>query len=259
MSDAFTQAYLADSGDRSVASCGESGARTLRRRRSAASAALLSRPSMLTLGELVPSFETCVLVYTSSCSKAAPELIYALFEPNFLICGANQIVRKLDRASWERLRSHVEELRIVALSPGFTRHPDLPPRGSQSPCKPACVFDLSTPTDSPSQRSVSRIYLQPASYTSVPARSRDELLRIEIHAPSDAGVAGQRMLRLPAQLKEVVHDAEQLTSDVEAVSLPRSAPPFGEERRLDGKGAQVEFEAARARILQLVQWSRADS
>ena len=67
------------------------------------------------------------------------------------------------------------------------------------------------------------------------------------------------MLRLPAQLKEVVHDAEQLTSDVEAVSLPRSAPPFGEERRLDGKGAQVEFEAARARILQLVQWSRADS
>lgn len=258
MSDAFTQ----------VCSAVPSEGRSLRRRRSAASAALLSRPSMLTLGELVPSFETCVLVYACSApargdamddgeAPEAMQLKYALFEPNFLVESAGQTVRKLDRPSWERLRSHVEELRIVALS---SRYSDArsPPNSPVASCAATsasavrgadCVFDLCTPTDPQAQRTVSQLLLQPKSYASVPARSRDELLEIEIHSPCDAAEAQERRVCLPTQLRAVLNDAEQLLCP----PTPLSAPADGQDRRASDGPSPSDFGMICQRILQLVQ------
>lgn len=242
MSDAFTQQRPAATLGQG---CSNNEPRTLRRRRSAASAALLFRPSMLTLGDLAPSFETCVLIYASSSPTIPPsgsKLIYALFEPNFLVDGANQTVRKLDRASWERLRSHVEELRIVALS-------DSP----SSENRRDCVFDLCTPTDDLLQRTVSRMYLQPNSYAAVPARGRDELLKIEIYAPSDAAEAERRRACLPTQVKAVLSDAEQLICNNAGLPTPLSAPPHAEERRTECGKSQSNFASTCTRILELVR------
>ncbi len=235
--------------------------RTLRRRRSAASAALLSRPSSLMLGQLTPSLETCVLVYLTSDSIAGqqdqPRLVYALFEPSFLVDGTSKTVRKLDRASWERLRSHVEELRIVALSSRYGDGGGSQPNTPTTPTlpslrKPDCMFDLSMPTDDPSQRTVSQIFLQPESYASVPARSKDDLLEIEIHAPSEAcGKAEQRRVCLPAQVRAVLHDAEQLTVGAITPPTPQSpTPTVGKPS--SGGSDQVGFAETRDRILRLV-------
>ncbi|SPO27479.1 uncharacterized protein UTRI_10596 [Ustilago trichophora] len=232
--------------------------RTLRRRRSAASAALLSRPSMLTLGELVPSFETCVLMYATSIPVATDaaeqpaRLIYALFEPNFLVDGTSHTIRKLDRASWERLRSHVEELRIVALASRYgddsISEPNSPISATPSR-KPDCIFDLSTPTDSPSHRSVAQIYLQPKSYTSIPARCKEELLEIEIHGPADAIQAEQRWVCLPTQVRAVLHDAEQLMT---APTTPNATQLSMDERRSVSHQGQTDHAKTCERILQLI-------
>ncbi|KAJ1023479.1 hypothetical protein NDA16_003096 [Ustilago loliicola] len=254
MSDSFNQMFSAATGG-----CAGTEGRTLRRRRSAASAALLSRPSMLMLGELIPSFETCVLIYaTTDTEQKASELIYALFEPNFLVDGTGRTVRKLDRPSWERLRSHVEDLRIVALASRYTDEPGT----STSPTtpitprrKPECVFDLSMPTDDPSQRSISRIYLQPNSYAAIPARSRDELFEIEIHGPADAATAEERRICLPTQVRMVIQDAEQLVSaQASPTTTPTSAPSEMENHgeRMQSK-REAEFALACSRILDLVQ------
>ncbi|KAF6767593.1 hypothetical protein PSEUBRA_005997 [Kalmanozyma brasiliensis GHG001] len=260
MEEAFNRMSVSTSESSSSALGLELESRTLRRRRSAASAALLSRPSMLSLGDLTPSFETCVLVYLSSDSHAhtsgvaALRLIYALFEPSFLVDGTSQTVRKLDRPSWERLRSHVEDLRIVALSSRYDEGLTEPPTPT-TPCaaplrKPDCVFDLSMPTDDPTQRIVSQIYLQPASYASVPARCKDELLEIEIHAPSQA--EEQRRVCLPAQVRAVLHDAELLMKEGVAPLTPLSAPSMGKASTTGGTG-EAAFAETRDRILRLVQ------
>lgn len=254
MSDSFNEALPATTGG----GCAGAEGRTLRRRRSAASAALLSRPSMLTLGELVPSFETCILIYaTTDTEQRASELIYALFEPNFLVDGTGRTVRKLDRPSWERLRSHVEDLRIVALASRYTDEPSTPtsPTTTITPRrKPECVFDLSMPTDDLSQRSVSRIFLQPNSYAAIPARSKDELFEIEIHGPADAGIAQQRRICLPTQVRMVLQDAEQLVSAQASPTTPTSASSNTEKH---GKTMEInkgaEFALACSRILELVR------
>lgn len=260
MEDAFAQmCSVSTSVDQAAAKGIGSEARTLRRRRSAASAALLSRPSMLTLGELVPSFETCVLVYISSSTSPAndsikqPRLVYALFEPNFLVDGNNRHIRKLDRASWERLRSHVEDLRIVALSSQYDVVP-LEPDSATAVRRP-CVFDLSTPTDDTS-RTIS-LYLQPQSYTSVPAKSKEELLEIEIHAPCDDNLARERRVCLPAQVRAVLNDAEELMESSPPLS-PLLTPPIVAspgEGRLNSSG----FAATCDRILRLVECSETAS
>ncbi|SPC67448.1 uncharacterized protein UHOD_03471 [Ustilago sp. UG-2017b] len=247
-----------------AAGCAGGEGRTLRRRRSAASAALLSRPSMLTLGELVPSFETCVLIYASTGrEEAAPELIYALFEPNFLIDGTGRTVRKLDRSSWERLRSHVEDLRIVALASGYTDEPSTPTSPTSATIarrKPECVFDLSMPTDDASQRSISRIYLQPSSYAATPARSRDELFEIEIHGPADAATAEQRRICLPTQVRAVMQDAEQLVSAQLSPTMPTSAPSqMGNQAERMNSNRGAEFDLACSRIFDLLQGPSASS
>ncbi|SPO27135.1 uncharacterized protein UTRI_10596_B [Ustilago trichophora] len=253
--DAFTQ----------VCPNATSEGRTLRRRRSAASAALLSRPSMLTLGELVPCFETCVLVYACSipvgtdAAQQPSRLIYALFEPNFLVDGTSRTIRKLDRTSWERLRSHVEELRIVALSSRYgdesISEPNSPISATRSR-KPDCIFDLSTPTDSLTHRSVARIYLQPKSYTSIPARCKEELLEIEIHGPADAMQAEQRWICLPTQVRAVLQDAEQIMT---APTTPKSAPLKMDERQSVGDQSETDHGSTCERILQLIQGNSATS
>ncbi|TKY86121.1 hypothetical protein EX895_004946 [Sporisorium graminicola] len=266
MEDAFAQLCTVSTGvGPPAAKFPSSEARTLRRRRSAASAALLSRPSMLPLGELVPSFETCVLVYISSprtttddCGKQTPRLVYALFEPNFLVDGASRHVRKLDRASWEHLRAHVEELRIVALS----SQRDVPVSEPSSPVtsttiataavrKPDCVFDLSMQTDEAAQLTTS-LYLQPHSYASVPAKSKEQLLEIEIHAPYDESLAKQRTVCLPAQVRAVLCDAEELMDQTTPPLSPLLTPPIvaqpGETRFND-----AAFAATCDRILRLVE------
>ncbi|SNX85565.1 uncharacterized protein MEPE_04274 [Melanopsichium pennsylvanicum] len=254
MSDAFIQ----------VCHTNPNEARTLRRRRSAASAALLPRPSMLNLGILVPSFETCVLVYVSRClvppdamddgEQPAPKLIYALFEPNFLVDGASASICKLDRTSWERLRSHVEELRIVALSSRYGDGLATPPTTPISPVapsrKPDCVFDLTMPTDGQVRRSVKELYLQPSSYASVPARNKDELLEIEIHAPSDGIIAVERTTCLPTQVRVVLQDAEQLISHHGSFTSPA---PLGAESKETSETSKCDFGSACAKILELVQ------
>ncbi|KAN0066204.1 hypothetical protein ACQY0O_000298 [Thecaphora frezii] len=153
----------------------------LRRKRSLASAALTSRPSLLTLGRLTPSLETCVLIHTTS-KLASPadgshgdervqrQLVHALFEPNFYVDGVKRRVEKLDRAKWERIRASVEDLRIVGLASREKRiHPNAPPLASvsnpgglitpdASPRRkesghdsdaaraPDCLFDLTSPS-----------------------------------------------------------------------------------------------------------------
>ena len=225
-------------------------ARTLRRRRSAASAALLSRPSMLTLGELVPSIETCVLVYTvSHPSHSTSTMVYALFEPNFLISSTTSTIRKLDRTTWERLRSHVEELRIVAFSSRFGEEGE---PSSPTIRKPDCLFDLSMPTDGPEQKVISQIYLQPKSYTSVPARSKGELLEIEIHSPADAATAEERRVCLPTQVRTVLGDAEGMLGNGNG-DMPLSAPLPNVGERKSGGGGNVDFDTTCQRILHLVQ------
>ncbi|EPQ32416.1 uncharacterized protein PFL1_00612 [Pseudozyma flocculosa PF-1] len=121
----------------------------LRRKRSLASAALTSRPSVLTLGRLTPSLETCVLIHTTSkvaptssataetgappasTAAAAPgsrQLVHALFEPNFFVDGVKKRVERLDRAQWERIRASVEDLRIVGIASRERRiNPTAPP------------------------------------------------------------------------------------------------------------------------------------
>ncbi|KAJ9480216.1 Zn(II)2Cys6 transcription factor [Pseudozyma hubeiensis] len=239
----------------SSASSSNSTGRTLRRRRSAASAALLAKPSTLTLDQFVPSFETCVLIYIIA-STTSTELVYALFEPHFLIHGSTRSIQKLDRSSWERLRSHVEELRIVALSSGFDepiRSPTTPPNSPIKRRKPDCMFDLSIPTDTqPSSTNVMRIYLQPRSYTTVPARDKEDLLEIEIHAPEDEALAKQRRVCLPAQIRAVLQDAEQLMLGDDADRrTPMSAPADGQHSADEAVG-NVEFAKTCDRILDLV-------
>ncbi|SJX62463.1 uncharacterized protein SRS1_13313 [Sporisorium reilianum f. sp. reilianum] len=261
MEDAFAQmCSVSSSADQPTPKSIASEARTLRRRRSAASAALLSRPSMLTLGELVPSFETCVLVYISTppaSDTATARLVYALFEPNFLVDGTRAHIRKLDRAAWERLRSHVEELRIVALSSHDTpaSQPATPTTATAAASaahrKPDCVFDLATPTDNAAHRTLS-LYLQPQSYTSVPARSKAELLEIQIHTPRDDEAARQRRVCLPAQLRTVLNDAEEMRDETSPPPSPLLTPPIAElpgEKRFDA----ARFAATCERVLQLVQ------
>ncbi|KIS69553.1 uncharacterized protein UMAG_11465 [Mycosarcoma maydis] len=221
--------------------------RTLRRRRSAASASLLSKPSMLTLGRLDPSFETCVLVYLT-CWPSSTRLVYALFEPNFLVDGSSRAIRKLDRSTWERLRSHVEELRIVALSCRFDQAesgaPDARTRRSD------CMFDLSTRTD---DATITRMYLQPQSYTSVPARCKDDLLEIEIHSPSDEGLAKERKVCLPDQVRTVLQDAEQLMQDGDAQSMISPSTGSSGSQQAKERVDSAEFASVCDRILRLVQ------
>lgn len=238
----------------SSSSSSTSTERTLRRRRSAASAALLAKPSTLTLDEFVPSFETCVLVYITA-STTSTELVYALFEPHFLIHGSTRSIQKLDRSSWERLRSHVEELRIVALSSGFdepVRSPTTPPNSPIKRRKPDCMFDLSIPTDTQPSTNVMRMYLQPQSYTTVPARGKEDLLEIQIHAPEDEALAKQRRVCLPAQIRAVLQDAEQLMLGDDAdTRTPMSAPADGQQSAEEAVG-NVGFAKTCDRILDLV-------
>ncbi|SPO46363.1 uncharacterized protein PSANT_04049 [Moesziomyces antarcticus] len=230
------------------------GERTLRRRRSAASAALLSRPSMHTLAQLVPSFETCVLVHVCTSSSEADgatsaELVYALFEPNFLVDGTSSTVRGLDRTSWERLRSHVEELRIVAISSRCGASQDSPQGAVR---KPDCMFDLCTDKDS-TQRSVSQIFLQPTSNAVVPASSREELLEIDIVAPADPNMAKQRRIWLPTQVRNILDDADHLVTNSNA-SIPTTpaSAPVHLPNPPPASQPLAEFQSASTRILNLV-------
>ncbi|GAC72153.1 hypothetical protein PANT_6c00094 [Moesziomyces antarcticus T-34] len=237
----------------SAVTSGDGGVeRTLRRRRSAASAALLSRPSMHTLAELVPSFETCVLVHVCTSSNGADgdtsaELVYALFEPNFLVDGTSSTVRGLDRTSWERLRSHVEELRIVAIS---SRCGAASPKDAVR--KPDCIFDLCTDRDT-TQRSVSQIFLQPTSNAVVPAKSLEELLEIDIVAPADPNMAKQRRIWLPTQVRNILDDADHLVTNSNASfpTTPASAPLH--LAKPPESQAPADFQSASARILNLVR------
>lgn len=279
MSDTFNQVFP---------SAIESSTRTLRRRRSAASAALLSRPSMLTLGELVPSFETCVLVYSTSSFGTTKDddgmdvdgesvakvgsgstLVYALFEPNFLVDGSSRSVIKLDRSTWERLRSHVEELRIVALPSRYGEYLTSPPPSPISTTnmarQPDCSFDLTSsttnpddpPSPLPSSKIISHLYLQPKSYTSIPAKSQPELLHIEIHSPNNhIPLAHQsRVADLPTQVRTILHDANHLNCIVD--QTPLSAPATMEETLKKHKNSSrhkvQDFETVAKHIITLIR------
>ena len=90
------------------------------------------------------------------------------------------------------------------------------------------MFDLCSPTDPKPSRVVS-LYLQPQSYTAVPARSKDDLLQIEIHTPSDASLAEARKALLPAQVQTVLHDAQVSTQatppTLPTLTLPTTTSP----------------------------------
>ncbi|PWZ01357.1 hypothetical protein BCV70DRAFT_72608 [Testicularia cyperi] len=232
--------------------------RTLRRKRSYASAALTSRPSLLTIGSLVPSLETCVLIHTSASDSSQGQecrLVHALFEPNFFVDGIRGSIHKLDRSTWEAVRADVEDLRIVALASSTTKAPqtDLPtpassPRTSSTEFERAdCVFDLTGSSNDTSEsqetgRSVSRFYIQPRPYTSLPAKSCDELLGLEIRGVGDGILLDHRWSILPDQVKKILYDAELLSNSrrpdaatmqdlAESLQASMSIQPNDEQRK----------------------------
>ncbi len=98
--------------------------RTLRRRRSAASAALLSRLPCLHLrtGTLVRNvcsrlrYHDPLFLLFFFAKRGRSKAHLRPLRTELFVDGSSRTVRILDRAAWERLRSHVEELRIVALT-----------------------------------------------------------------------------------------------------------------------------------------------
>ncbi|KAK0543820.1 hypothetical protein OC845_005929 [Tilletia horrida] len=221
-------------------------ARTLRRKRSSANAALTSRPSHLNLRDstLHPTLDTVVFIHltTSSLDSGAhTQLVQALIEPNFLIDAQGRTLR-LDRDAWEKARDSVEALRIVgttssslaaeipAPKPPLTpdQSPDLSLPLAPAHQASARYFDVCPPSESRSSHSTSTFLMQPrlATTASPPPASTGspqrqittptELLAFVIHGVGDGTeLDDAAWAKLPNQLRTLLEEADQLQKATE--------------------------------------------
>ncbi|KAK0535297.1 hypothetical protein OC834_000111 [Tilletia horrida] len=206
-------------------------ARSLRRKRSSANAALTTRPSHLNLRDTFhPSLDTLVLVHMSTAPGGTTTLVRALMEPNFLVDSQGRVTR-LDRETWERVRDSVEALRIVGTSsnsngnyssspPGLStlptpdQSPDLSLPLNPSHQASARAFNVCPPDTPLSSRATSTLLMQPKprrSEADPPVSAASELLAFLVHGVSGDGPVDEgSWLMLPNQMRVLLMEAEHL-------------------------------------------------